>query len=257
MLLRRIIEHVREQNWTAIGIDFVIVVVGVVVGIQVANWNDSLRDREAEREYLDRLRQELALILPEARSTRESLAERLARSEELRDYLASGEGAANIDVRHCIAAGRSHIYAATIFYPPTIKELISTGRILLIRDPSVRTAIMAYDQANADMTQLRTDIQIDRRVLARHYPTLIDSGLSTDWDGARCDFEGMRRDPAFRNDFTDNLRRSAAYAAQLGDRQTEALATLAQALEPESLRGPQPASTRNTDGGADGRGTAP
>ncbi len=31
MILRRIITHVREQNWTAIGIDFVIVVVGVAL----------------------------------------------------------------------------------------------------------------------------------------------------------------------------------------------------------------------------------
>ena len=35
MLLRRVIEHVRDQNWTAIAIDFVIVVAGVFVGIQV------------------------------------------------------------------------------------------------------------------------------------------------------------------------------------------------------------------------------
>ena len=39
MLLRRFIEHVRKQEWTAIAIDFVIVVVGVFIGIQVANWN--------------------------------------------------------------------------------------------------------------------------------------------------------------------------------------------------------------------------
>ena len=40
MLLRRITEHVRAQNWFAVGIDFVIVVVGVFIGIQVSNWND-------------------------------------------------------------------------------------------------------------------------------------------------------------------------------------------------------------------------
>lgn len=33
MILRRVIEHVREQNWTAVGIDFVTVVVGVLVGL--------------------------------------------------------------------------------------------------------------------------------------------------------------------------------------------------------------------------------
>jgi len=39
MLLRRVIEHVKAQNWTAVGLDFVIVVVGVFIGIQVSNWN--------------------------------------------------------------------------------------------------------------------------------------------------------------------------------------------------------------------------
>ena len=40
MLLRRITKHVKDQNWFAVGIDFVIVVVGVFIGLQVANWND-------------------------------------------------------------------------------------------------------------------------------------------------------------------------------------------------------------------------
>jgi hypothetical protein len=36
MLLRRVIEHVTSQNWTAVALDFVVVVVGVVIGIEVA-----------------------------------------------------------------------------------------------------------------------------------------------------------------------------------------------------------------------------
>jgi len=242
MILRRVMQHVREQNWLAVGIDLVIVVVGVFIGIQVANWNEARRDRQSEQEYLDRLRQELAVILPKVQSSGAELANRMGRLDELRVFLASGEGGAAIDGRHCLAAGRSHIYAATIFYPPTIKELISTGRILLIRDPAIRTAIMSFDQANADLTQLRTDIQIDRRVLARHYPTLIDSGLSSDWSGASCDFEAMRKDPAFRNDFTDNLRRYSAYAAELGARQAATLAALAQALADPSPSNLAPAA---------------
>lgn len=46
MLLRRMIEHVKAQNWTAVGLDFFIVVVGVFIGIQLGNWNDA-RIREA------------------------------------------------------------------------------------------------------------------------------------------------------------------------------------------------------------------
>jgi len=41
MILRRITEHVKDQNWFAVGIDFFIVVVGVFIGIQVSNWNEA------------------------------------------------------------------------------------------------------------------------------------------------------------------------------------------------------------------------
>lgn len=39
MILRRISEHVKAQNWTAVALDFVIVVVGIFVGLQVQEWS--------------------------------------------------------------------------------------------------------------------------------------------------------------------------------------------------------------------------
>ena len=59
MILRRVIEHVRKQEWTAIGIDLVIVVVGVFIGIQVANWNDALADKRLGLAYATRLTADL------------------------------------------------------------------------------------------------------------------------------------------------------------------------------------------------------
>ena len=41
MLLRRITEHVKAQNWFAVALDFLIVVTGVFIGIQVSNWNEA------------------------------------------------------------------------------------------------------------------------------------------------------------------------------------------------------------------------
>lgn len=56
MLLGRVIEHVREQNLTAIGIDFVIVVTGVFVAIQMSNWNEDRENRKRGAEFTGRLR---------------------------------------------------------------------------------------------------------------------------------------------------------------------------------------------------------
>lgn len=59
MLLRSVSKHVREQNWTAIGIDLVIVVVGVFIGIQVSNWNDERVSHHAERAFIEAVRDEI------------------------------------------------------------------------------------------------------------------------------------------------------------------------------------------------------
>ncbi|MCR9260311.1 MAG: hypothetical protein NXH95_11350 [Pseudomonadaceae bacterium] len=38
MLLRRITKHVKEQNWLAVSLDFVIVVVGVLLALMAEQW---------------------------------------------------------------------------------------------------------------------------------------------------------------------------------------------------------------------------
>ena len=55
MLLRRVVDNMKNQNWTAVAIDFVIVVVGVFIGIQVSSWNDAREARAEEHSYLERL----------------------------------------------------------------------------------------------------------------------------------------------------------------------------------------------------------
>lgn len=59
MILRRITQHVKEQNWTAIGIDFVIVVVGVFIGIQVSNWNADRLAQQRRDQIVDALATDL------------------------------------------------------------------------------------------------------------------------------------------------------------------------------------------------------
>jgi hypothetical protein len=49
MVIRRIREHVTTHNWFAVGIDVVIVIVGVFLGTQANNWNEARSDREEGR----------------------------------------------------------------------------------------------------------------------------------------------------------------------------------------------------------------
>lgn len=59
MILRRLTQHVKDQNWLAVGLDFMIVVIGVFFGIQVANWNDARTNEYRESEILETIYDEL------------------------------------------------------------------------------------------------------------------------------------------------------------------------------------------------------
>jgi hypothetical protein len=74
MLLRRIIAHLREQEWTAFAIDFVIVVIGVFLGIQVANWNESWLEQQREKAYLVALQEDFHTIVPSLIMTSRGMA---------------------------------------------------------------------------------------------------------------------------------------------------------------------------------------
>jgi len=70
MILRRITEHVKTQNWFVVGLDFVIVVVGVFIGIQLGNWNDARLDQRAYRDAMTRLAEDMAKTLHSAAEKR-------------------------------------------------------------------------------------------------------------------------------------------------------------------------------------------
>ncbi|CAN5637673.1 hypothetical protein BH23GEM3_BH23GEM3_02830 [soil metagenome] len=149
MLLRRVIEHVREQNWSAIGIDFVIVVVGVFIGIQVSNWNgERATDRQA------------ALFTANLEA---DLREEAWRYQYLIDYnldvLAASEAAVDAlvgtaplsDEALLVSAYRATQYKQAAQRRATYDELISTGTIGLIRNHTLReTAMRVYTMTTFD-----------------------------------------------------------------------------------------------------------
>ncbi len=59
MILRRLSANLRSQNWVAIAIEFLLVVLGVFFGIAAANWNEERLAKRETHELLARLDTEL------------------------------------------------------------------------------------------------------------------------------------------------------------------------------------------------------
>jgi hypothetical protein len=144
MILRRVIKHFRNQEWTAIGIDFVIVVFGVFVGIQVSNWNQTQTDRGLGEKFTERLKADLVVEAWNYTMLIEYLADVQSNADKA---LAGLQGTSEIsDQQLLIAAYRATQYNAGVRQRTTYDELISTGKIGFIADKSlVNTASLIYD----------------------------------------------------------------------------------------------------------------
>ena len=65
MILRRLKANVEKENWFAVFLDFCIVVIGVFIGIQVANWNEARSEQARGESIKARLAAEFVDIEPQ------------------------------------------------------------------------------------------------------------------------------------------------------------------------------------------------
>lgn len=58
-MLRRVIAQMRRQDWTAVAIELIVVVVGVFIGVQASNWNADRETNQKAAVFTERLRSDL------------------------------------------------------------------------------------------------------------------------------------------------------------------------------------------------------
>lgn len=206
MILRRVIQHVRKQEWTAIAIDLVIVVVGVYIGIQAQAWNVERENRKIENRYLLNLHDEILNIIDDDSDRVAAAQDRLEALKSVVKQLAGPSEEILLSTDHCRAIVWSHVYIGRIFVPPTIAELLSTGRLQLIKNNALRSEMVSFSQAIESYRQEIADILADRLILSRAHPQLINLDLQG-YEIPACKFEAMSQSPAFINDISDNRSR--------------------------------------------------
>jgi hypothetical protein len=146
VLLRRMIEHVRAQNWTAVAIDFVIVVVGVFIGIQVANWNDRQAAKRRGADYAQRLVVDLSSDLAYRRAIAGYYESVLQSASTAVVLLASAQPNPTELV---VNTYRATEFAFTPQTRSTWDEIVSSGEIGLLPRAAVERGLAFYYGANA------------------------------------------------------------------------------------------------------------
>jgi len=203
MILRRIIEHVRAQNWTAIAIDFFIVVFGVFIGIQLGNWNEARQERAEQRQVEVRLREDFRLLDERLTDALDFHEETILALNTLRTAIERGAARDDEDEAIRIAVIRGLSYPSFVRKSATYSELLASGRLNLIRDDALRTALAIY---NEDIDNSTFNIEQIRAPVTSNLFTLIDHATLTPvapgdvglQSVTRYDIAAMARDREFR-----------------------------------------------------------
>jgi hypothetical protein len=149
MRLRSLAAHMRQQDWTAVTIEILIVIVGVFIGLQVSNWNDTRKENERGREYLQRLQAELLQDANMLTHISKFWTEVEANGEIAMTYAEEGVLQDGSAWRTLLA-----YHQASQVWPyrkpdVTFQEIRSTGSLLLIRDTALRERIARHYSAGA------------------------------------------------------------------------------------------------------------
>lgn len=232
MLLRRITQHVKAQNWFAVGLDFVIVVVGVFIGIQVANWNAARSDARAERLLLERLHDEISEEQAFDAATRALFID--DRKENLisaRHVIFGVAERTELTDGECQAIGFSHLplYGGRANIP-ILSELRATGAISLIRNENVAREVSKLTSLFESGSGFEESGRSKITLLSRAFPELITIELEKQAT-ILSDFEVDPYDPFYTCD-TPGMRTSAAFRNAFGESVTQQFSLLEIAVDP-------------------------
>ncbi|MEM1396117.1 MAG: hypothetical protein AAGH38_01545, partial [Pseudomonadota bacterium] len=194
-------DHVKAQNWFAVGLDFLIVVFGILIAFQITNWRDDRQRDAREQVYLERLHADIIELTDRRASydlsrpiTVEVLKaivryandddENLRLSEALLAVKRAfpPEIEATPDLLDSFACNTIE-WSAYITLPPselpTATELISAGQLDQIEAEAVKLALLSYLQ---QVSRSEDHVAITQRsviFLANQYPDLITARYNT------------------------------------------------------------------------------
>lgn len=162
MIFRRFSERLKQHGWFGVGIDLVVVVVGILIALQLDGWAERREELRLERVYLQRLAEDFQI-----ERSRMDAAERYANSRIeaarflgriLSDPQIAAAEPARVPWAIETATWRSFPQINAFVY----RELQSTGRLVLLRSESLRRKLAEH------YTALQHDARVGEDLTAQH-----------------------------------------------------------------------------------------
>lgn len=148
MRLRSLTTHLREQNWFAVALDFLIVVVGILIAFQITIWNEERADRQRAAAYLEMLQADFAAIIERLDTNLAIIDTTINSIAYVRDVLNSKPELSNEEAEaFSVALNLIDNTRVPGSRSATFIEMQSSGELNLIDNPDLKKSLFTYDQS--------------------------------------------------------------------------------------------------------------
>lgn len=172
MILSRVIEHVKKQSWTAIALDFIIVVMGVFIGMQVTNWNAARDFDRRETDLLIELRRELDSNLKATEQKSAAFEQVAAAGVRSLDFIAAGRPCGDA----CWLTLVDFFHASQWQSADVDRSVYDEMRRLgLPRSREIIDAVESYLAQNRNITATMKDLPAYRSLVRQLIPVSVQS----------------------------------------------------------------------------------
>jgi hypothetical protein len=158
MFTRRVVERLRAQDWVAVLLELIIVVIGIFIAIQVDRWWAD-RDRELrEHQYVVRLKEDIVRDSVSLTHSIQLAEQRQQFADLLIQAAEDPEVVEERPVEFMIAVHQSAYTATPALNSDTMEELRSTGNLGLLTNESLKSALFdyyRYDEASRQYLSLQ------------------------------------------------------------------------------------------------------
>ena len=152
MILSRIAQGVRKQDWFTAILELVILVIGIYIGLQVDDWVSEHEDRKTETIYLELLARDVADLQQHVAAQHAFEKDKVDVAARTYKLLTSDDPSAHqVELGELLTAlsGRRTLSLVSATY----EQMVSSGHLQLIQDPKLRDklarhfALMKRDEA--------------------------------------------------------------------------------------------------------------
>ena len=159
MVQRRILEHLKDHNWFAVCLEFIVVVVGIILAFQIDRWYEDRQLRVEETSHLRSLNEDFAATTERIEATIARHRGAITSAIQLLRYQPGQADELTTQEFYELLSHIQYIRLAD-YQRSTYDYLISSGRISTLRDEKLRAELTAiYSRVDGTMDDMRADLQ--------------------------------------------------------------------------------------------------